>query len=124
MADSLSVKLYDEVTRTVVSSSWSHSSPAPPPSIPIPPWTPHFSPSLFSLIPTHHPSPTSKHPDPALDPRLLAGLVQDVWDKFYKLKLSLLTRQRHETEALWMVQLGQWVERLGELGMESSDYET
>lgn len=77
-----------------------------------------FQPNLFSSISTHLTSPTSKHSDATLDTRLLAGLVQDVWDKFYKLKLSVLSRQRHETEALWMVQLGQWVDRLGELGKE------
>lgn len=42
--------------------------------------------------------------------------MQDVWDKFYELKLSLLSQQRHETEALWMVQLDQWMDRLAELG--------
>ena len=77
-----------------------------------------IQPNLFSSISTHLASPTSKHSDTTLDTRLLAGLVQDVWDKFYKLKLSLLSRQRHETEALWMVQLGPWVDRLGDLGKE------
>ena len=62
------------------------------------------------------PSSNSSKSDPALDARLLAGLVQDVWDKFYELKLSLLSQQRHETEALWMVQLDQWMDRLAELG--------
>ena len=66
-------------------------------------------------------SPPVKHkegtiPADPLDARLLAGLVQDVWDKFFQLKESLLARQRHEAEALWLVQQELWKQRLNELG--------
>ncbi len=43
-----------------------------------------------------------------LDVRLLSGLVQDVWDKFRQLKVSLVNRQRQEAEALWLLQREQW----------------
>ena len=52
----------------------------------------------------------------ALDVRLLAGLIQDVWDKFFQLKESVQIRQRHETEALWLVQRELWKQRQSELG--------
>ena len=51
-----------------------------------------------------------------MDYRLLSGLVQDVWDKFQGLRFTLLSRQRHEAEALWLVQHVQWTERMDELG--------
>lgn len=52
----------------------------------------------------------------SLDHRLLAGLVQDVWDKFREQRMSLLRRQRREAEATWMLQQEQWRERLNDLG--------
>lgn len=52
----------------------------------------------------------------SLDHRLLAGLVQDVWDKFREQRMSLLRRQRREAEATWMLQQEQWRERLSDLG--------
>ena len=51
-----------------------------------------------------------------VDVRLLAGLIQDVWDKFFQLKESMYVRQRHETEALWIVQRELWKQRQIELG--------
>ena len=48
--------------------------------------------------------------------RLLSGLIQDVWDKFFQLKESTLVRQSHETEALWLVQQELWRQRQSELG--------
>ena len=51
-----------------------------------------------------------------LDVRLLTGLIQDVWDKFFQLKESVQIRQRHETEALWLVQKELWKQRQNELG--------
>ena len=47
---------------------------------------------------------------------MLASLVQDVWDKFCGQRTILLTRQRHEAEAMWMLQHQQWTERLKDLG--------
>ena len=52
----------------------------------------------------------------AVDDRLLASLVQDVWDKFCSQRTLMLTRQRHEAEAMWMLQNQQWTERLKDLG--------
>lgn len=52
-----------------------------------------------------------------MDCRLLSGLVQDVWDKFQELRFTLLSRQRHEAEALWVVQHLQWKDRMQELGV-------
>ena len=51
-----------------------------------------------------------------LDHRLLAGLVQDVWDKFREQRMLLSRRQRREAEATWMLQQEQWRERLNDLG--------
>ena len=51
-----------------------------------------------------------------VDDRLLASLVQDVWDKFCSQRTLMLTRQRHEAEAMWMLQHQQWTERLKDLG--------
>ena len=65
------------------------------------------------------PTDTSKENGTTRDPldvRLLTGLVQDVWDKFFHLKESVLIRQKHETEALWLVQQELWRQRLSELG--------
>ena len=58
----------------------------------------------------------------ALDVRLLAGLIQDVWDKFFQLKESVQIRQRHETEALWLVQRELWKQRQSELGKHHNEY--
>jgi len=52
----------------------------------------------------------------SLDHRLLAGLVQDVWDKFREQRMLLSRRQRREAEATWMLQQEQWRERLNDLG--------
>ena len=52
----------------------------------------------------------------AVDGRLLAGLVQDVWDKCHQQKLSLLSRQKHEAEALLVVQRAQWIDHLTKTG--------
>ncbi len=52
-----------------------------------------------------------------MDCRLLSGLVQDVWDKFQELRFTLLSRQRHEVDALWGVQCLQWKDRMQEMGM-------
>ena len=57
-----------------------------------------------------------------LDVRLLAGLIQDVWDKFFQLKESVQIRQRHETEALWLVQRELWKQRQSELGEHCGEY--
>ena len=51
-----------------------------------------------------------------VDVRLLSGLVQDVWDKFFQLKESMQLRQGHEAEALWLVQQELWRQRQRELG--------
>ena len=55
-------------------------------------------------------------PADVLDVRLLALLIQDVWDKFFQLKESVQIRQRHEAEALWLVQQELWKQRQSELG--------
>ena len=54
-----------------------------------------------------------------VDDRLLASLVQDIWDKFCSQRTLMLTRQRHEAEAMWMLQHQQWTERLKDLGEPS-----
>ena len=64
----------------------------------------------------HSPSVKSRESGDTLDVRLLAGLIQDVWDKFFQLKESVQIRQRHETEALWLVQRELWKQRQSELG--------
>ena len=51
-----------------------------------------------------------------VDVRLLSGLVQDVWDKFFQLKESMDLRQRHEAEALWLVQQELWRQYQNEMG--------
>ena len=56
------------------------------------------------------------HEGDGVDERLLGSLVQDVWDKFCHQRALLLSRQRHEGEALWQLQLHQWGDRLKELG--------
>ena len=52
----------------------------------------------------------------SVDERLLSSLVQDVWDKFCNQRTLLLTRQRNEAEAMWMLQHQQWTDRLKDLG--------
>ena len=66
----------------------------------------------------YSPTEKSKGSSPAhsLDERLLSALVQDVWDKFHELESSLVSRQRHEAEALWLLQRDQWTDRLTDLG--------
>ena len=58
----------------------------------------------------------SSEGEQSVDERLLASLVQDVWDKFCSQRSLLLTRQRHEAEAMWMLQHQQWTDRLRDLG--------
>ena len=57
----------------------------------------------------------------SVDVRLLTGLVQDVWDKYIRLKESMQVRQRHEAEALWLVQQELWKQRQSELGKYTSE---
>ena len=40
-----------------------------------------------------------------------------MWDKFQELRFTLLSRQRHEAEALWVDQHLQWKDRMRELGV-------
>ena len=61
-------------------------------------------------------APHSREGGQSLDERLLASLVQDVWDKFCGQRRLLLDRQRHEAEAMWMLQHQQWTDRLKDLG--------
>ena len=89
-----------------------HLSPSPLPLI--------YSPPLHLLSPSPSPplSPPSKEDSSrGLDPRLLASFVQDVWDKYLELRTCVLARQGHESEALWLLQLEQWKDRLQELGV-------
>lgn len=51
-----------------------------------------------------------------VDRRLLASLVQDVWDKFCNQRGVLLAREKHEAEALWLLQHQNWTDRLKEIG--------
>jgi len=48
---------------------------------------------------------------------MLTGLVQDVWDKFQDLYVSQQARQKHEAQALWVMQHLQWTQKIKELGM-------
>ncbi len=52
----------------------------------------------------------------AVDEALLMALVQDVWDKFVQQRSMLQSRQRHESEALWLLQRDQWGGRTREIG--------
>lgn len=54
--------------------------------------------------------------DDAVDCKLLAGLVEDVWDRFQNARLIHSNRQRHEAETVWLMQRLQWKEKLQELG--------
>ena len=72
---------------------------------------------LLILLFVFSPSSKPRETEDPFDSRLLCGLVQDVWDKFNSLKFSLLARQRHEAESLWLAQREQWVNRKRELGI-------
>lgn len=61
-------------------------------------------------------SPAPKGEPADLDPKLLAGLVQDVWDRFSNSTFILCNRQKNEREAIFCLQKMYWERKMGEIG--------